>query len=180
MNRLSTVLLGILLNLPPLAAGEEIGLLELFNYQEYSPYLASSGQPTREQLGALREAGIDLVVNLAPVTDPGAYAEEGELVRALGIDYVHLPIDWEHPSEDDLRAFFAVMEQTKGQRVLVHCYANARASAFVYLWRVLKLGDPPEPARRTLVTVWDYNEGYELGNVPHWQQFIRTATARDW
>ena len=159
---------------------EEIGLIELFNYFEYSTQLASSGQPTKAQLPLLKEANIGLVVNLAPVTEPGAYADEGELIKARGIDYAHMPIEWEAPTEANIRAFFSVMEQAKDKRVLVHCYANARASAFSYLWRVLKAGDDARGARQDLITIWDYNEGYELRNVPTWSALIEQAEQQDW
>ncbi|MEQ8660641.1 MAG: protein tyrosine phosphatase family protein [Gammaproteobacteria bacterium] len=156
-------------------ATEPLGLLELFNYYEYSPALASSGQPTREQLPLLAAAGVEAVINLVPVDSPDAYAEEGELVRALGLAYRHIPIDWENPTVADLDAFFAAMESFAGKRLLVHCYANARASAFVYLWRVLQAGHDDAAARATLETIWDWNAGYELRNVATWATFIDTA-----
>jgi protein tyrosine phosphatase (PTP) superfamily phosphohydrolase (DUF442 family) len=180
VDKLKGILIaGILLSLQ-VVASDEIGLLELMNYFEYSPYLASSGQPTKEQLAGLVEAEIDLVVNLAPVTEPGAYAEEGELIRRLGINYVHIPVNWDNPPLADLETFLSVMAQAKDQRVLVHCYANARASAFAYLWRVLKVGDDREAARVDLNSIWDLNEGYELRTVPAWNEFIGTAEAKDW
>ena len=174
-----TILAGLLLAFR-VGASEDIGLLELVNYHEYSPWLASSGQPTRDQWPAVAAAGVDLVVNLAPLTDPGSYAEEGDLVRAQGMQYVHIPVDWEAPPLADVARFLAVMEKTRGQRVLVHCYANARGSAFTYLWRVHKLGHARAAAEADMVRIWDLNEGYELRNVPQWQALIEAAAARDW
>ena len=140
MRRFAAVLLSLALCVGS-RAEEPLGLLELFNYYEYSPSLASSGQPTRDQLPAIAAAGIEAVINLVPVDSPDAYAEEGELVRALGLDYRHIPIAWEQPTGADLEAFLAAMQAFRDKRVLVHCYANARASAFVYLWRVRHGGD---------------------------------------
>ena len=173
-------LIGVIACLHATAGAEEIGLLELFNYYEYSDNLASSGQPTREQLPAIKAAGIEAVVNLAPVTDPGAIPEEGELFSALGIEYQHIPVDWEAPPLKDVKAFFDTMSSFHGKKILVHCYANARASAFVYLWRTHKLGDSgPEP-RATMEKIWAHNEGYEFPNVPQWQALVKAAAARDW
>jgi len=180
MLRLPAILFAFVL-ITASQAEETLGLLELFNYYEYSPTLASSGQPTRDQLPALAAAGIEAVINLVPVDSPDAYAEEGELVRALALDYRHIPIAWEQPTEADLEAFFAAMQAFRGKRVLVHCYANARASAFVYLWRLRHGGDAAGAARAdawdTLVRIWDWNEGYELGNVPTWSAFISRASS---
>lgn len=163
----------------PLAAAE-IGLLELVNYYEYNHALASSGQPTREQLPLIKAAGIEAVVNLAPVTDPGAIPEEGALFGELGIEYVHIPIDWEKPPLADIESFFNAMAKFHGKKILVHCYANARASAMVYLWRTHKVGDSGSEPRQTLEKIWSNNEGYELPNVPQWLALIDAAAARDW
>ncbi len=176
-TRLTSAILAVLFAASPLAADDEIGLLELFNYYEYSGSLASSGQPTREQLPAVAAAGIEAVINLAPATEPMAYADEGERVQALQLDYVHIPVAWENPTRDDLDRFYAAMQRFSDKKVLVHCYANARASAFTYLWRVNKAQHDPAEAYATLRAIWDLNEGYELDNVPVWSSFIAAATA---
>jgi uncharacterized protein (TIGR01244 family) len=169
------ILLACLTGLTVQTQADDIGLIELFNYYEYSPRLASAGQPSKEQLAGIAEAGIEAVINLAPVISPGAYADEGELIRDLGMAYVHIPVDWEQPPLADLEAFLAAMDQFGDKRILVHCAANARASVFVYLWRTLKAGHNTEEAHKTLVEIWDKNEGYELINVPHWVAFIEQA-----
>lgn len=157
------------------AADDPLNLIELFNYYEYSPRLASSGQPTPEQLPLVAAAGVEAVINLVPVDAPDAYADEGDLVRALGLEYRHIPIDWEQPTAADLDAFLAAMEALAGRRLLVHCYANARASAFIYLWHVLRAGHDERAARQILREIWDWNPGYELANVPTWRAFIDEA-----
>lgn len=177
----SRCLFGVLLLwLPLLAAGDsdEVGLLELVNYYEYSPQLLSSGQPEREQFAAIRAAGVAAIINLAPVTAPAAIAEEGEIVRGLGMDYVHIPVNWEEPSLDDVTMFLNAMKSFAGKRVLVHCYANARASAFVYLYRVLAAGHNRAEAHATMRSIWDLNPGYEFDVVPQWQALVRSAEAR--
>lgn len=170
------LLLAASLLLAPLLAraadGPQVGLLELYNYFEYSPSLLSAGQPTREQFPAIAKAGVEAVINLAPVTDPGALADEAEVVGKLGMGYVHIPVNWDKPPREDVKAFFAAMKQFHGKRVLVHCYAGSRASAFVFMYRVLELGAEPAPARKTLEAIWANNPGYELPVVPQWLQLI--------
>ena len=161
----------------PVVASEQVGLLELFNYYEYSPQLMSSGQPTRAQFAAIRAAGVEAVINLAPVTDPGALADEQALVTGLGMDYVHIPVNWDHPAPADLDRFYAAMAQFTGRRLLVHCYAGSRASAFVFLYRVTRRGEAEQGARATMLEIWDNNPGYELAKVPQWTAFIDAALA---
>ncbi len=73
-------------------------------------------------------------------------------------------------------AFSTRHRNTKAdRRLLVHCYANSRASAFVFLWRVLKAGEDATAARADMVRLWDYNTGYEYRNVPQWQAFVEGA-----
>ncbi|MBX9605636.1 MAG: protein tyrosine phosphatase family protein [Gammaproteobacteria bacterium] len=158
------------------ADGQSVGLLELYNYYEYSPRLLSAGQPTREQFPAIRAAGVEAVINLAPVTDPGALADEGDVVRGLGMGYRHIPVDWDHPPAADVETFLATMAQFAGKRVLVHCYAGSRASAFVYVYRLRELHDEPVAARATLERIWANNPGYELPKVPQWEALLATTT----
>ncbi|MBK6658141.1 MAG: protein tyrosine phosphatase family protein [Proteobacteria bacterium] len=154
-----------------------VGLLELYNYYEYSPALLSAGQPTREQFPAIAKAGVEAVINLAPVTDPGALADEAEVVGKLGMGYVHIPVDWDKPPRADVESFLAAMERFKGKRMLVHCYAGSRASAFVYMYRVLEQKADRADARVTLEKIWANNPGYELPVVPQWRQLIDEVLA---
>ncbi len=154
---------------------DEVGLLELFNYYEYSPYLLSSGQPTREQFPLIRAAGVEAIINLAPVTDPGALPDEQQLAAALGLDYVHIPVNWDHPPLADVDSFLAAMQRFQGKHVLVHCYAGSRASAFTFVYRVRIQGEPRDKARAVLESIWANNPGYELPVVPQWRQLIDDA-----
>lgn len=156
----------------------EVGLLELVNYHEYSASLLSSGQPTREQFPAIRAAGIEAIINLAPVTDPASLADEQQIVEGLGIPYTHIPVDWDHPGAADFARFLAAMESYQGKRILVHCYAGSRASAFVYLYRLGVQGAARDDAHATLVDIWDNNPGYELDKVAQWLTFIAAEEAR--
>lgn len=150
----------------------EVGLMELVNYHEYSSVLLSSGQPTREQFTAIHDAGVEAVINLAPVTDPTALPDEGEIVQKLGLAYTHIPVDWENPTREDYRQFQAAMNANQGKRVLVHCYAGSRASAFVYLYRVQALGVPTQAAREVMLKLWDYSPAYEFHRMPQWRDFV--------
>ncbi len=169
------ILFIVLITTAGLLKADDIDLFELFNYHEYSSDLASSGQPSREQLPAIAEAGISAVINLAPLSSPGAFADEGKRFEELGIEYIHIPVNWEQPPLNDLKTFLAAMDQFSDKRILVHCMANARASLFVYLWRSLKAGDDDDDAHKTMVSIWENNEGFELRNFEQWLAFIEEA-----
>jgi protein tyrosine phosphatase (PTP) superfamily phosphohydrolase (DUF442 family) len=176
MNLRSLFLLFAWSALAPVQADDlEVGLLELVNYYEYSPDLLSAGQPTREQFPAIKSAGVEAIVNLAPVTDPASIPEEHQIVGDLKIAYTHIPVDWENPTQADYDRFLAAMKQYAGKRVLVHCYAGSRASAFTYLYRVNELKVPSQGAREIMLTLWANSPGYEFHKMPQWRAFVARA-----
>jgi len=141
----------------------------VLNFLRISDALGTAGQPTAEQFSDVRAAGYQVVINLALPTSTNALPNEPELVTGQGMEYVHLPVVWEAPTAQDLERFFETMEQQAGKKVLVHCALNYRASAFVLLYRVLRLGAPPEAAWTTLRQIWEPDET--------WQSFIDEALA---
>ena len=147
----------------------------LYNYHQHSDSPLSSGQPERDQFVEIRNEGVDVVVNLSPYYLPDAIRDEKRVVEAAGMQYFHLPVDWDRPSLKHLKAFFTFMDGVQGQRVLVHCWLNSRSSAFVYLYRTLRQGEPEEEERQVLRAIWDKNEGYELRKVRQWRKFLSAA-----
>jgi protein tyrosine phosphatase (PTP) superfamily phosphohydrolase (DUF442 family)/8-oxo-dGTP pyrophosphatase MutT (NUDIX family) len=127
----------------------------IYNFREIGPELATAGQPTAAQLRAVRSAGFEAVINLLPPDTKHSLAQERELVAMAGLRYHPIPVVWEAPTAADFDAFCAAMEAERGHRVLVHCAANMRVSAFVFLYRVLKLGVPRDEAEAALRTVWE-------------------------
>lgn len=136
----------------------------ILNFREISDSMGTAGQPTAAQLADIRDAGYEVVINLAMPDSTNALPNEGELVAGLGMDYVHIPVVWEEPTGEDLERFFETLDEYQGRKVFVHCALNWRVSAFVFLLRVIKLGDPVQPALQALHEVWQPN--------PTWQQFI--------
>ena len=175
MKHFFSLVLGLAAVFSPDGASAEtltVGLMELVNYYEYSPQLLSSGQPARDQFSAIKAADVDVIINLAPVTDPTALADEGEIVQRLGLAYTHIPVDWENPTREDYAKFLSVMRENAGKRVLVHCYAGSRASAFVYLYRVQEQGESSQAARKVMIDLWDYSPGYEFYRMRQWRDFV--------
>ena len=134
------------------------------NFQDVSPVLASAGQIGYEQIPLLKERGYEVVVNLA-VADEERNGREGFLVAREGLAYVHIPVDWNEPTLEDVELFFDVMQANEGRKIFVHCFANMRASAFVYMYRTLVEGVPEAQARATMEEVWDPWELEQWGDL---------------
>ena len=138
------------------------------NWQDVDPRLSSSGQISYDQIPLLADQGYEVVVNLA-IADEERNGQEGFLVAQNGLTYVHIPVDWQQPTMGDVEMFFDVMTANQDRKVYVHCFANMRASAFVYMYRTLVEGVPEAEARATMNEVWDPNE------MEQWGDLIRRA-----
>ncbi len=153
-------------------------LPKIANTKIHSGWLVSSGQPSKGQFGDIADSGVQVVINLLPKNFPGSIANEGNLVRANGMQYHFIPVNWDKPAQDDFDLFMAAMDDAKGKVVLAHCWVNARSSAFVFLYNVLRENADAAAEYAVLREIWDHNEGYELRHVPHWRKFLKDALAR--
>ena len=140
-------------------------LTEIYGFRAIGDSLGTAGQPTEAQLELVRARGFEAVINLALPTSDNAIANEGSIVTRLGMAYVHLPVDFKAPNSQDFAFFCRVMEAFDDRPVFVHCAANMRVSAFVFLYRVLCQQVPISVAEPDLHAIWRPDEV--------WSQFIR-------
>lgn len=109
------------------AAAAQVELLP--NARTPEEGLLSGGQPSPEQLLALRDAGYLTIVNLRTEGEAGSDRAE---VEELGLSYVALPIDAEGLTEENARAFAAILDQVERPAV-VHCGSGNRVGALFAL-----------------------------------------------
>ncbi len=145
---------------------------DIYNYLYLTEKLSSSGMPTPDQLKQVSEAGVKFVINLATSKSEGWIPNEGEWLNRLGVDYLSIPVDWENPTRQNLLDFMDAMDAHKDERVHVHCQANFRATAFVTLYRILRLGWKTEDAFLDLRKIWNLEE------YPIWQNFVDASLNR--
>ena len=155
----------IVLVVCPLASADELS--DISNYRQYSELFSSSGQPTALQLEKAEQQGFERVIYLAFTDNDTAIDDEDRVVKQLGMDYVHIPVDWEKPTLADFKTFADVMGSENEVKTLLHCQVNFRASSFSFLYRVAVQGVPLLDAKNDLDGVWAPNET--------WFRFIRTV-----
>ena len=138
------------------AQAQEAREHEAINVVRISPQLVTSGQPLAPSLATLGVLGFQGVINLAQATSRDAVADEADILKRQGIEYVHQPIDIDKPTERDFETFAATLldMQKRGRKVLVHCAINLRASSFVFLYRTTVLKEPAESAYEAVAKVW--------------------------
>ena len=129
-------------------------------YKKISDRIGSAGQPRAEHFPALAQGGYEAVINLALADSPNALADESRLCAQSGLRYVHIPVQWTNPTAKDFSEFCTAMEALEDRKVLVHCAMNKRVSAFLYLYRVLRLGENLETAAADLRQIWEPDKNW--------------------
>lgn len=149
-------------------------LEQIYNFVQLTPTVGTAGQPKAEQFADVAAAGYRAVVNLAMPDSENALPNEGALVSASGMIYIHLPVDFAAPAAEHLRRFASIMESFDDVPVFVHCAMNLRVSAFMYLYLRHCCGVDEVAARSPILDKW----APRMDEV--WQQFIALEAADIW
>jgi protein tyrosine phosphatase (PTP) superfamily phosphohydrolase (DUF442 family) len=139
---------------------------EINNYRKVSELLSLGGQPTEEQIKSAAREWFRTIINLATINSRSSLPDEGGLVRSLGMIYYHIPVEWGNPTEYDFESFENVFRQLSKEKMLIHCAANFRATAFYMLYALKHLGWSDAQADEFMASVW------EGSHYPVWENFI--------
>jgi len=143
---------------------------QIYNYRQVNDHLLTGGQPNEEQIRAAAQEGFTVVINLATINPRYSLPDEAGLVQSLGMEYYHIPVDWEHPQPRDFVEFEKVMQDLPHEKILLHCAANYRATAFYSLYALKHLGWTQTQAEEFRDLIW------RESHYPIWQAFIRQIT----
>ena len=136
-------------------------LENIFNYLKLSELIATGGQPTENQLSLVKNSGYQVVINLALPTSENALPDEKTSVESLGMKYINIPIDFNNPTVENFDRFCEVMQEHQQQPRFIHCAANLRVSAFMYLYRTIYQDLDRETALEDLNKLWQPNETWQ-------------------
>jgi protein tyrosine phosphatase (PTP) superfamily phosphohydrolase (DUF442 family) len=84
-----------------------------------------------------------------------AIPEEGYLVTARKMMYVHIPVPFEAPAAGHLRSFIALLKALEGKKCWVHCVVNYRVSAFMYQYFRFVRKVSAEEAKKVIIDEWE-------------------------
>ena len=161
MNLIKTIL-GFLFNQLKLTSPlflQSSNLKKIFNYYKVPDLFETSGQPNNKQLISIANGGYEAVINLAPnTTIEGRIINEEAILKSNNITYIHIPVDFNNPLDEDFNKFVAALEQNKHKKIWVHCAANMRVSAFVFKYRRDVLGLSPKNIEEDLEAIWVPNK----------------------
>jgi protein tyrosine phosphatase (PTP) superfamily phosphohydrolase (DUF442 family) len=99
------------------------------NANEPVPGLVTGGQPTTQQLTALKQAGCELVLDCRDPMEPRPLAEADE-VRRAGMEYLVIPVGHTRGADETLQRIREVLAANVGKRkMLYHCASGNRVGA---------------------------------------------------
>ena len=125
----------------------------IYHWRRLDDRITTWGQLTEPQLKDLHALGIRHIVNLGLHSHEKALPDEAASVSRLGMTYIHIPVDFQNPTDQDFDQFCAVMEKLMDVSVHVHCIANYPVSAFSRYRRDV-LGVDEARARADMEEVW--------------------------
>jgi protein tyrosine phosphatase (PTP) superfamily phosphohydrolase (DUF442 family) len=149
-----------------------MSLEEIYHYRKVDDQLITGGQPSEEQLQAVAAQGFQTVINLAPISPRYSLDDEPGLVQSLGMQYHHIPVDWDNPTANDFSAFEGVMQALPTGKTFIHCAANFRVTAFYSLYAQKHLGWSKAQADAFRAPIWQGSD------YPTWETFIADMQAQ--
>lgn len=126
---------------------------DIRNWRRRPDGVTTSGRLQPGDPARLAAIGVTQVINLALDDHPEALADEGALLAAQGIGYIHIPVPFDAPSPAHVAQLREALDRATGP-VHVHCIMNWRVSAFFYLLD-REAGVAESDARARLLSVWD-------------------------
>src|SRR5580693_8396001 len=71
----------------------------IYNWQRLDNQITTSGQPTELQLADIHALDVRHIVNLGLHTHEKALPDEAASVGRLGMTYIHIPVDFQNPTD---------------------------------------------------------------------------------
>jgi protein tyrosine phosphatase (PTP) superfamily phosphohydrolase (DUF442 family) len=139
----------------------------ILNYIKINENISTAGQPSEAQFETILKEGFDVVINLALSSATNALENEDKIVSSLGMAYIHIPVDFEKPTIDDLKLFLTLLSSLEGKKVFVHCAKNYRVSAFMYVYHKYFLNTPFDQIDLSIVEKWSPSK--------IWQDLMKTS-----
>jgi protein tyrosine phosphatase (PTP) superfamily phosphohydrolase (DUF442 family) len=115
------------------------------NANQATPTVVTGGQPSAAHFRALKDAGVEVVLDIRDPMEPRGFDEQ-RLMDELGMDYRVITVTDAHLNDDTLGAITDVMRQADGRQVLVHCASGNRVGGALIPWLILDQGMTEEEA----------------------------------
>jgi protein tyrosine phosphatase (PTP) superfamily phosphohydrolase (DUF442 family) len=109
------------------------------------PNVVTGGQPAQSHLEALKAAGVSVVLNIRPVSEPHPM-DEAPAVAALGMEYVNVPVSAADLNDETLTRIRDTLKSNRERSMLFHCASANRVGAALIPYLMLDEGMDEEDA----------------------------------
>lgn len=111
-------------------ATDVVNNVSIKNFAAHNNLVFSAAQPTKEQFKQLSQAKVKHVINLRAADEQDW--DEGALVNSLGMSYHAIEIAGaKDVNTDNAKQLANLLEQLKGESVVVHCASSNRVGALM-------------------------------------------------
>ena len=97
----------------------------LANACQALPHVVTGGQPGAAHLARLKEAGVQLILDLRDPREPRPLDEPAEVHR-LGMEYVNVPVGAADLTDATMGRILEVLRSIQDKEVYVHCGSGSR------------------------------------------------------
>ena len=115
------------------------------NANQASPTVVTGGQPSAAHFSALKEAGVEVILDIRDPMEPRGFDQQA-LMEQLGFDYTNIVVSDAHLTDATLDAITEVMRKSEGKPTLVHCASGNRVGGALIPWLILDQGMTEEDA----------------------------------
>ncbi|NRB36873.1 MAG: protein tyrosine phosphatase family protein [Pseudomonadales bacterium] len=143
-----------------------MGIDQAYNFKKLNDLIDTAGLLSEAQLNLLGSEGYEAVINLLPDDNAYAIKNEASIVKAQGIIYEYIPVDFSAPTEDDYHVFSEKLAKYSNKKVMVHCAANFRVSAFYSIYAYFNHGWSESQVQESISSIWN------LADYPAWEAFV--------
>lgn len=109
------------------------------NATQALPHLVTGGQPGPEQFRALREAGVEVVLDIRDPMEPRAF-DEAALVAELGMRYYNIPVGAGRLDDAVMEEILGVLRSERGRPSVFHCASGNRVGGPMIAYLMLDEG----------------------------------------
>jgi tyrosine-protein phosphatase SIW14 len=102
---------------PGRTMGTHLKVKGIPNFGQVAPNLYRGAQPSGEGIAALKQMGVDVVVDLRGERS----AKEESAVTKMRMQYVSIPAHCPFPRDEPFARFLKVIEENPGKKIFVHC-----------------------------------------------------------
>jgi protein tyrosine phosphatase (PTP) superfamily phosphohydrolase (DUF442 family) len=146
---------------------------QAYNYKKVSDSISTAGVISEEQLQQLGDEGYEALINLLPPDNEYAIKNEASIVSEQGIAYECIPVEFSSPQNSEYQTFAEQMLALSDKKIMVHCAANYRVSAFYSIYAFRNLGWTESQVYEWIASIWTLSEH------PVWEQFVAEMLASE-